>query len=344
MSKKTSIADIAQSLGVSKTLVSLVINEKSEQYGISEETKKRVLEKIVELNYRPNILAQGFRTGKTHTLGLIVSDIANRFYSRIARKIEDLAWQHGYTVVICSTDENVDKELRQIRMLRDRKVDGIIISSSQNNSDVFAKLTEAGFPFVLIDRHFGIETIPSVSVDNIQGAQLAVNHLVQQGLTHIGMISISPQHISTMRERAEGFEMAMKKAGLTMNPDWCIRVPFENIESTLNQRIEYLKDTNNLPQAFFTLNNNLTSLTLMALRAMSVKIPQDIALLSFDDMLYFNFTNPSITAVEQPIEQLSVETFNLLLKQLKKEEIAPDERTVCLPVCLNVRESTKKRP
>ena len=131
MTGKISISDIAASLGVSKTLVSLVINNKGNSHGISAETQKKVLAKVKELNYRPNVLAQGFRTGKTNTIGLIVSDISNQFYSRIARKVEGYAWERGYSVVICSTDECEDKERQQISMLQDRKVDGLIISSSQ---------------------------------------------------------------------------------------------------------------------------------------------------------------------------------------------------------------------
>lgn len=110
MSKRITLADVANSLGLSKTVISLVINNKADAHGISKETQQRVREKIRELNYQPNVLARGFRTGKTNTIGLIVSDISNRFYSRIARNIEDMAWQHGYSVVICSTDEKVDKE------------------------------------------------------------------------------------------------------------------------------------------------------------------------------------------------------------------------------------------
>jgi len=123
MTKKVSIAEIARQLGVSKTLVSLVLNNKADEHGISRETQERVREKIRELNYQPDILAQGFRTGKTRTIGLIVSDISNLFYARIARRIEDYAWDNGYSVVICSTDEKIEKETEQIRLLRSRKVD-----------------------------------------------------------------------------------------------------------------------------------------------------------------------------------------------------------------------------
>lgn len=343
MAKKVSISDIAECLGVSKTLVSLVINGKAEQYGINAQTKKRVLDKVEELNYRPNILAQGFRTGKTNTIGLIVSDIANRFYSRIARKIEDMAWKNGYSVVICSTDENIDKERQQIKLLQERKVDGLIISSSQVDSAFFNALNDSGFPHVLIDRRFKNMTSPSVVIDNQKGAQIAVNHLISQGYTKIGMISITPQHISSIRERVQGFQQAMESAGLEVNPQLNIDVPFDNMESELRRVLKQLHDQNNLPEAFFTLNNNLTSVCLMQLRELNVKIPTDVALIGFDDVLYFNFTNPSITAIEQPVDAISEHAFDLLLRQIQKSEVSINDHSICLPININIRESTVKR-
>ncbi|MDD2564975.1 MAG: LacI family DNA-binding transcriptional regulator [Salinivirgaceae bacterium] len=343
MAKKVSISDIAECLGVSKTLVSLVINGKAEQYGINAQTKKRVLDKVEELNYRPNLLAQGFRTGKTNTIGVIVSDIANRFYSRIARKIEDLAWKNGYSVVICSTDENVDKELQQIKLLQERKVDGLIISSSQLDAEFFNTLNDAHFPHVLIDRRFENMTSSSVVIDNQSGAQMAVNHLISQGYRKIGMISITPQHISSIRERVHGFYQAMELAELEVNPLWNIDVPFDNMENEIRNSLQQLHSQHNLPEAFFTLNNNLTSTCLMQLRELSVKIPSDVALIGFDDVLYFDFTNPSITAIEQPVDLISEQAFNLLLKQIKKNEVTKEERSICLPISINIRESTIKR-
>ena len=343
MAKKVSISDIAECLGVSKTLVSLVINGKAEQYGINAQTKERVLEKIKELNYRPNVLAQGFRTGKTYTIGVIVSDIANRFYSRIARKIEDLAWKNGYSVVICSTDENIEKEQKQIKLLQERKVDGLIISSSQLNTEFFNTLCDANFPHVLIDRRFENMTSPSVVIDNQNGAQIAVDHLIRQGYTKIGLISITPQHISSIRERVQGFHQAMESAGLTVNPLWNIDVPFDNMENELRNKLQHLHNQHNLPQAYFTLNNNITSACLMHLRELSVKIPSEVALIGFDDVLYFDFTNPSVTAIEQPVDSISEHAFDLLLKQIQKVEISMEERSVCLPININIRESTVKR-
>ncbi|MDX9771373.1 MAG: LacI family DNA-binding transcriptional regulator [Tenuifilaceae bacterium] len=342
MSKKISLADIATALGVSKTLVSLVINGKGNEHGISKDTQRRVLEKINELNYSPNVLARGFRTGKTNTIGLIVSDIANRFYSRIARRVEDYAWDKGYSVVICSTDENVEKEKQQIKMLLERKVDGLIISSSHENFESIGKLLNS-IPHVLIDRTFNNIESPQVYADNYRGAQLAANHIVSQGIKNIAMLSITPEYISTIKERTEGFISTLDKHHISVPPEWNIRIPYKDMEVAVEGRLKMLKQSENLPEAIFTLNNNLTSHCLLALRKLSLSIPNDIALIGFDDMLYFSFTQPSVSAIAQPIEQIGEKAFDLLLRKINREEITTAERSVKLPVELIIRDSSTKK-
>jgi LacI family transcriptional regulator len=342
MAKRTLLADIAKSLGVSKTLVSLVVNNKGDAHGISVETQKKVRERINELNYKPDVLARGFRIGKTNTIGLIVSDISNRFYARIARNIEDYAWQHGHSVVICSTDEIIDKELEQIRLLRDRKVDGLIISTSQENASFLNELNASGLPHVLIDRTFEKMQSPSVSVDNFGGARMAANHLIEQGIRKIGIISISPEHISTIRDRIQGFESALADAGISIPPEWMIRAPFSNIEQAVQEGISGIYQSGNWPEAIFTLNNNLTTLCLKHLRERSVSIPGDIALIGYDDVSYFGFTQPSISAIAQPIDKICEHTFDLLFRQIEKQEIPFEERTILLPLEIRIRESSVK--
>lgn len=342
MPKKPSLADVARSLGVSKTLVSLVINNKGDLHGISAETQKKVRSKIKELNYEPNAMARGFRTGKTHTIGLIVSDISNRFYSRIARNIEDYAWSKGYTVIICSTDENIEKEKKQINMLLDKKTDGLIVSSSQNDAGFLKTISENGLPLVLIDRTFGADELPTVSVDNYAGGVLAAQHFLKQGIRKAAVIGIYPEHISTINERIRGFESEMAKAGVTIPAQWQIRAPFESSEKVISETLKKFHDEGNLPEAIFTLNNNLTSTTLQLLHSLSIRVPEDITLLGFDEVLYFGFTRPTISAIGQPVDLICEKAFDLLMKQIQKTDIDPSERSVILPVNLIIRESSVK--
>ncbi len=343
MAKKVSIADIASKLGVSKALVSLVINDKGDEHGINPETQKKVREKVRELDYKPDLFARSFRMGKTNTIGLIVSDISNRCYSRIARNIEDYAWDHGYIVVICSTDEDVEKENEQIRLLRDRKIDGLIISSSQDRADCFNNLADDGFPHVLIDRKFENMKSPNVSVDNYGGSCLAARHLISQGFTDFAMIAITPDHISTISERVTGFTNTLKESGISMPPEWHIRAPFDHIEQAVKESVQNFYLSGTMPRAIFALNNNLTSTCLKYLRKLSVRIPEDVALIGFDDVLYFGFTRPSISAIKQPVDKISENAFQLLLKQINKEQIPDNEYSIVLPVDIIIRESSIKK-
>lgn len=343
MPKKVTLSDIAATLGVSKTLVSLVINNKADAHGISPETQRRVREKVKELNFQPNVLARGFRTGKSNTIGLIVSDISNLFYARIARRIEDYAWENGYSVVICSTEELIEKEKEQIRLLRGRKVDGLIISSSQEEASFFNQLTESGIPHVLIDRTFKGMQSANVSVDNFGGARLAARHLLSQGYSRIATIGITPEHISTINECIRGFQSALDDHGIKIPEEWIIRAPFNNIEEAVKEHLTKLHDMNMLPEAIFTLNNILTAHTLKCLSKLAVQVPQRVALVGFDDVFHFDFTRPSVTAVEQPIDRISEKAFSLLLRQINGERVPPHEWSVFLSVDLIVRESSVRR-
>ncbi len=340
MPKKITLSDIAASLGVSKTLVSLVINNKADQHGISKETQKRVREKVKELNFQPNVLARGFRTGKTNTIGLIISDISNLFYARIARKIEDYAWKSGYSVVICSTDEDIEKEKDQIRMLRGRKVDGMIISSSMEDASYFNHLQEAGVPHVLIDRIFSDMSSANVSVDNYGGARMAAQHLLSQGYSRVATLAITPEHISTINDRLLGFSSAFEEVGITIPDDWNIRVPFDRIEETVGENLRKLHLDDNLPQAIFSMNNSLTTQCLSCLRKLSIDVPGQVALIGFDSVVHYTVTSPSISALQQPIEQISERAFDLLLRQIKETKINKNEWSAQLPVELIVRESS----
>lgn len=342
MSKKVSISDIAKSLGVSKTLVSLVINNKGDKHGISLETQTRVLAKIEELNYKPNTLARGFRTGKTNTIGLIVSDISNRFYSRIARKIEDKAWEIGYSVVICSTDENIEKENKQINLLVDKQIDGLIISSSQRHSEVFEQMQKSDFPHVLIDRTFAKNNSTSVSVDNFGGGQLAARHLLSQGVEKFGILSISPEHISTIKERENGFCETLKLSNIEISENCFLRIPFNNMEESLKKQMLKLYQNGNIPEAFFCLNNNLTAACLQTLKSLNIKVPDDILLLGFDDMQFYNFTQPSISAISQPIEMIGEKAFELLLEQINNPNKENKKNNIVFDTDLIIRESTTK--
>lgn len=341
MDKKITLADVAKSLGISKTVVSLVINGKGDQHGISKETQRRVRERIAELSYTPNQLARGFRTGRTQTIGLIVSDISNRFYAQLARYIEDLAWKMGYTLVTCSTDEKVEKEVRQIELLLDRKVDGLIISSSQQTATMFNNMLEQGRAHVLIDRVFDSMQSAAVSVDNYGGGVMAAAHLVAQGAIRPALFGVEPGHISSLVQRSEGFCSELRNSGLILEPYYHFKAPFHALEEAIAARLEDYHHNHSMPDALFALNNNITTFCLKHLQRLGYDVPGQVRLIGFDDATWFSFTRPTITAIDQPIELIAERAFALLIAQISSTTTAPQPHEV-LPVKLIRRLSTAK--
>lgn len=319
--KKVSLKDVAQALGVSKTLVSLVLNNKGDEQGISAESQKRVREKAREMNYHPNLVARGLRTGKSNILGMVVADISNPFYSKIVRAVEDKAAQHGYHLMVCSSDENPEREAELIRLLKDRQqVNGIIVSTTQQKPEIFSRFKKENFPFVLIDRYLPRFECSQVLVDNAEGAQNMTEHLIKTGYSRIALLTISPSHLSSIRDRVTGYKEALKKHGIKFDPKLVREIPFDHIRENMRKEMRELLSRNVKADAVFLLNNNLALSCLDTIREMDLKIPQDIAVASFDDLEAFQLCYPPVTAVAQPLSEIGDKAVQLLIRQINDKD------------------------
>ncbi len=335
--KKTSLNDIARSLNVSKALVSFVLNGHGDEKGISSETQKKVFEKSRELNYQPNQIARGLRLGKSNTIGLIVADISNKFYARIAKQVEIVAGRNNYNLIFCSSGEDMEKEVELINMLRERQVDGLIISTTQKDAVVFSRLKKEKFPFVLIDRSIPRLSSNFVGVDNFSGAFQATEHLIEHGYQKIALLKISPSYLSTIKEREKGYRAALKKNGVRFSTKLVKTISCFDIK---NQVIETLRELIQPPysiNALFSTNNNITIQCMQYLNEMNIRIPQDIAIVSFDDIDLFRLSYPAITAVAQPVEKIGEVAVNILLDEINGR--AGEVKQVTLPVELIERRS-----
>jgi LacI family transcriptional regulator len=321
--KKASLADVAKSLGVSKTLVSLVLNDRGNENGISQETQKKVKIKARELNYRPNLFARGLRMGKSNTIGLVVADISNSFYAKLCRAVEDGTTKHKYNLMICSSDEDSEKEEELIEMLIDRQVDGLIISTTQKNTRSIQRLKKQGFPFVLVDRRMAKIETDSVTVDNRAGAYDAVKHLLEMGNKKIGVLSLTPAHLSTIQERVQGYKDALKDHGIRYEKSLVKEVPFGDLKAGVRKEIKALMSAPSKVSALFAVNNNLAVACLECLNEMNIKVPQDVALLSFDDIEAFTLSYPPVTAVAQPIQAMGDRAVEILFKRIADGPEAP---------------------
>ena len=342
--KKSSLEDVAKALGVSKTLVSMVLNGKAAQYGISKKTEEKVWKMVDEMGFKPNATARKLRTGKSNVLGLIVADISNPFYAKIARSVEDAANKKGYHMLICSSDENPKREADLISILADQhQVDGLIVSSTLDDPQMFDRLHRQNTPFLLLDREFSSGLFPSVTVDNRKGAEILIQHLIDKNFRHIGVITLSPSHLSTLKDRVNGYRDALQHNGIEFNEALLREVSFENLREDIINEVNFLLEAPQEVKAIFALNNLVALYALEAIHQKGLRIPQDIALVSFDDIDLFKFTSPPITAISQPLEKLGEHAmellFNLMNKKEGEENGSSTEHRVVLPVELKIRQS-----
>jgi LacI family transcriptional regulator len=328
------IKDVAQRSGVSSMTVSRVING-SER--VSPETRQRVEGAIAELGYVPSRLARGLIRQKTGTLAMIVPDVANPFFTLIVRGAEDVARRAGYRMILCDTRADLAIEREVIEEMIAHRVEGIAIAPVSNRSKGhLERLQRFGVQFVLIDR-----TIPGVESDVVigdsaGGARRLVEHLISRGHRRIGFITESDD-VSTARDRRQGYEQALEAAGLLIDPAL-------TVGSTVDppggfdgmRRLLELEDP---PTAVFTVNNLVAVGAIEAIRASGLEVPDDIALVCFDDIEYASRLYPFLTVMAQPAETLGMLGTQLLLERI--EGRGPEQpRVVVLPAQFVVRRSS----
>ena len=336
--KKIVLNDIALSLGVSKALVSMVLNHQGDKNGISKPTQERVWQRARELNYIPNHIARGLRLGKSMMIGLIVPDIANVFFSRIARKIEDIANKAGYNLIISSSDENTERELQLIRKFTERQVDGLIVATTQPDKTELTQLIRDGIPVVLIDRSLGIKEMDYIGVDNSEGSFSAINHLIGEGYRKIALLKPGPSHLQNLHDREKGYRKALLKAGIKVNERYIREIPFVNLEERAFVELTGLVDMG--IEAIFTTNNRLAVATLQFARKNGLTIPNDLALVTFDDLDLFEIGHPTVSAVAQPVAEMAEAAANRLINKLMFNLPDSIPENILLSTCFIPRESS----
>jgi LacI family transcriptional regulator len=317
--KKISMKDIAQELNTSITTVSFVINGKSAEMGISPATEKKVRDLIKKRGFNPNSAARMLRTGKSKTIGLIVEDIGNYFFGNIAKIIEVEANKNGYSVFFSSTENNDDTARQLINKMRNSSVDGYIITATQGIREEILKLKKENVPFVLIDRLIPDVETNYVILDNYSGSYNLTRHLIDNGYQKIGFISIFSE-MSMMAEREKGFQQAMTDAKLTVPARSILKVNFSDSEEKIIKTITRYVKANPQMDALFFATNYLGVMGIDALQKCKLTIPTDIAVVSFDDNDLFRLLSPSITVAAQPIKEIAIQSIELLLKVIKKEQ------------------------
>jgi LacI family transcriptional regulator len=338
--RRVTIRDVAAHASVSPMTVSRVINDDAR---VRWETRRRVQASVATLGYVPNQIARGLSRRKTGALGVIVPDLANPFFTLVLRGIEDLSWRSGRHVILCNTQADLERERGYIEDMLSFQVEGILIAPGGDRSRSHMRhLARAKVPFVLIDRSIRGFTGDLVQGDSIGGARQLVEHLLRIGHTRIGMVTESDE-VSTARDRALGYGQALEAAGLPVNDD--LVVGWSATDSNSARRAtEQLLTLPDPPTAIFAVNNIAVIGVLEAVRASGLRIPEDVAVVCFDDIELFSSVFPFLTVMAQPAETFGTLATQLLLDRLNGQVGESQYRTVVLPAKLVVRGSCGYRP
>jgi LacI family transcriptional regulator len=328
----TTLKDIAIRAGVSVNTVSRALRNKPD---INDETKKRIIEIAERLGYTPNVLAKSLRSKKSKTIGVVIADISSPFYSNVVKGIEDGAQEKGYSIILSNTDEQYKKEEKAVQVLLEKRIDGLLITPVQEENRDILDLKEKGIPLVLVGRHFDNIQTNYIVTEDIIGGFLATEHLIKKGHRRILHIN-GPMHISSASERLAGYKRALLEYGL------------EYDQRLVRGNTVEMEEANKLTKKIISEGFNFTAifayadvLALGAMHALSeakLRIPDDIAVVGYDDIEFARISHPPLTTVRIPRYRLGKKAINLLVEKIIKKGSRKLHQVVIKPE-LVIRES-----
>jgi LacI family transcriptional regulator len=324
------IKDIAKALNISTSTVSRALRD---SYDIKPETKKLVVEYAEKMNYRPNPIALSLKENRSRSIGVVVPEIANNFFSQAINGIEDVAYQRGYHVVIFQSHESLERETSNVHHLIARRVDGLLISLSGSTSDI-SYIDKYQLPVVYFDRVPETEGVNKVVVDNFEGAYKATEYLIHQGKTRIAHIT-SPPILSITRERVAGYKAALENNGIAVNNDLIKYSGFGQEEHEVI--LEKLLQEQN-PDAFFMASDRLALGCFQAFKKLRPKNEQNIALIGFTNLNVAHLLEPPLSTVTQPAFKIGQTAAGILLDEIENKHKGKPKETVKLYTELNIRQ------
>lgn len=307
-----SIKDVAKAAGVSTATVSRVLS-KGEH--VRPEVRKRVMTAVEQLAYRPNLQARSLRSQQTMTIGLIVSDIRNPFFTSISRAVEDTAYEQGYRLFLCNTDENPEKEAIYLNLMRDENVAGVIFSPTRQLAAQVDSFRPP-YPMVIIDRSVGSAELDVVLLDNVDSAFRLTTHLLEGGYRRIA--ALCGDMSTTGRERYTGYEQALKTYDLPIMSEF-VKFMQPRTETGYTATMQLLH-ADTPPDAILATNSLLATGALQAIRERNLVIPHDIALVTFDETTWASLVQPPVTLIEQPTYEIGHTATELLLQRIANPE------------------------
>jgi len=310
------IKELAKAMNLSVTTISRVLNGQAKKYRISRKTELEVRAYAERHGFSPNLVARNLRLQKTDTIGLVVPDISNPFFANLAKTLELELRKEGKLILLCDTHEDSSLEKESLRLLLDRKVDGLLVASVGLQSN---HLADIKIPMVLIDRYFENLDIPYVSTNNFEGAYHATQHLLRHDHRSIACIQGLVETVPN-QERVRGFQKAIQESGLLLKNCPVIGYDFSRTSGYTATKQLMLQTTK--PTAIFSLGNQIAIGVIEALQEMGLRMPQDVSHISFDEQPYFQFTNPPLTTIQQPIQKIAEEAVNMLTDRMEGNTVS----------------------
>ncbi|TZE83185.1 LacI family DNA-binding transcriptional regulator [Calorimonas adulescens] len=330
---KITIKDVAKRAGVSISTVSRVINDSKP---VSDEAKQRVLDAIKETGYRPNQLARGLVLRKSNIIGMIIPDIANPYYAAIVEGAEEIANMYGYTLLLCNTHGELDKEIEYLNLMADKQADGLVFMTGKLKSEHVDWFKNAEIKTCFINLYSRELDIPMVSIDNYNAVTEAINYLISNGHVKIGMLYAPDVDDLLQEERLRAYKEALKNHGHEFDEDVVSECRF-SIESGYVKTKELL---NNKKVDALLLTNDVAAIGAMkAATEMGYRVPEDISIMGFDDISFSAYYQPSLTSINQPTYDMGAVATRMVIKQIAGEQV---EKMILLPHKLVERESTVK--
>jgi LacI family transcriptional regulator len=301
---------IAAQLGLSASTVSRAL---ADDPRIGEPTRKRVAEVASQLGYQPNLLAAGIRTGSTKTIGLVVMDITNPFYGQLARGVEDCAYENGYSVILCDSDFNLDRESLYLTLLQNKRVDGILMTPIGGDKQARQSLVDRGTPYVLVDAFGAGDEASVVTVDHIKGIYLAVRHLIEQGHTRIAFMG-GDLRVPPVQMMYRGYQKALSEAKLTADRSWVCQESLE-MAGGYNGMVKLL-NLKERPTAAVFVSDQTAIAALQALEERGIAVPYEFGIVGYDNIPIAARVNPPLTTIAQDNYELGQISTRILIHEI----------------------------
>lgn len=311
-----SIKDVAREAGVSIATVSRVLNDIDV---VNEETKKKVLDAIKELGYRPNIVARSLKTQKTKTIGILVPDISSQIYPEIVRGAEDVANIYDYNIILCNSDYDMDKEKEYLRVLKEKMVDGLLYMSVSLEKETVDLVNDLDLRTVLVETKDLDGSFPSVTIDNVKAMYDATKYVIDRGAKSIGFIGTKQDKVNAITRRFEGYEKSLNDNNMSVDEDltyfdgFKVRTGYKGIEQFLVSKKKF--------DAVVCSSDEIAMGAINALRDNNIRVPEDVSVIGFSNMVMSDVFYPKITTVAEPMYDMGSIAMRMLIKLLNKKDV-----------------------